>query len=86
VSKKAEDIYDAINKSLQLVPMKILGILYSDNLYHTKEVVNSVVALFKDPGIRCVHSVLCYMEQDNTDKIVRKWIAEPHKTTCFQKG
>lgn len=86
VSEKDNGIYDAMNKGLKTASGEILGILNSDDFYNSNEVISNVVDAFKDPHIDCVYGDLLYVEQDNTDKIVRKWITGSYETGSFQKG
>lgn len=86
VSEKDDGIYDAMNKGLKKANGEILGILNSDDFYNSNKVISQVVDAFKDPNIDCVYGDLLYVNQDNTDKIVRKWITGSYTTGSFQKG
>ena len=86
VSEEDDGIYDAMNKGLKLASGTILGILNSDDFYNNDEVISKIVDAFKDPKIDCVYGDLLYVDQDDTDKVVRKWITGPYKKNCFQKG
>lgn len=86
VSERDDGIYDAMNKGLKTANGDILGILNSDDFYNSDNVISEVVDAFKDPAIDCVYGDLLYVDQENTDKVVRKWVTGPYKTKCFQKG
>ncbi|MDF4204141.1 glycosyltransferase family 2 protein [Maribacter sp. SA7] len=86
ISEKDDGIYDAMNKGLKLADGEILGILNSDDFYNSEEVIQNVVEAFEDPNIDCVYGDLVYVEQLNTDKVVRNWITGPYKENAFRKG
>ena len=85
ISEKDDGIYDAMNKGLKLADGEIVGILNSDDFYNSNEVIQSVVKAFEDPSIDCVYGDLVYVEQLNTDKVVRNWITGPYKENAFKK-
>lgn len=86
ISEKDNGIYDAMNKGLKLGDGEILGILNSDDFYNTNDVISQVVAAFKDPKIDCVYGDLLYVNQENTDKVVRRWVTGHYESNAFQKG
>lgn len=86
VSEEDDGIYDAMNKGLKLGDGEILGILNSDDFYNHNDVISKVVKAFEDPNIDCVYGDLLYVEQDNTDKVVRKWITGNYTKDAFKKG
>lgn len=86
VSEKDAGIYDAMNKGLKLGKGDILGILNSDDFYNSNEVIGKVAKAFEDPSIDCVYGDLLYVEQDDTEKVVRKWITGNYTTNGFRKG
>jgi glycosyltransferase involved in cell wall biosynthesis len=86
VSEKDDGIYDAMNKGLKLAEGEILGILNSDDFYNSNEVIESVVKAFEDPSVDCVYGDLVYVEQLNTDKVVRNWVTGPYQENAFVKG
>lgn len=86
ISEPDGGIYNAMNKGLKLADGEILGILNSDDFYNTNNVISEVVDTFKETGADCVFGNLYYVEAENTDKIVRKWITGPYYKNAFRKG
>lgn len=86
VSEKDDGIYDAMNKGLRLAKGEILGILNSDDFYNTNEIISNIVNAFEDPTIDCVYGDLLYVHQENTNKIVRKWVTGNYSKNSFKKG
>ncbi|MFA5421145.1 MAG: glycosyltransferase family 2 protein [Patescibacteria group bacterium] len=74
ISEKDSGIYDAMNKGVSLSSGDIVGILNSDDIYYSKDVLNKVVNIFKsDNSIDAVYGDLIYVDRNNIDKIVRTW-------------
>ena len=86
VSEKDDGIYDAMNKGLKMAKGEIVGILNSDDFYNSDEVIQMVVKAFEDPTVDCVYGDLVYVDQLNTDKVVRNWVTGPYSKKAFTKG
>ena len=86
VSEKDNGIYDAMNKGLKMAKGEIVGILNSDDFYNSNEIIKKVVHIFEDPSIACVYGDLVYVDQMNTDKVVRNWVTGPYTENAFLKG
>jgi glycosyltransferase involved in cell wall biosynthesis len=86
ISEKDNGIYDAMNKGLKLGDGEILGILNSDDFYNSPDVLSKVVKAFEDPNIDCVYGDMLYVDQDNTNKVVRTWITGNYSKNGFRKG
>lgn len=86
VSEPDDGIYDAMNKGLKLASGDIVGILNSDDLYVDNNVISEVVEQFKRSSCPIVFGDLHYVNKDNTDIIVRKWITKSFVPNGFRKG
>jgi len=86
ISEKDNGIYDAMNKGLKLATGEVLGILNSDDFYNANDIIEKVVDAFQDERIAIVFGDLFYVNQQNTDKVVRKWSSGPFKEGAFSKG
>lgn len=86
VSEKDKGIYNAMNKGLQLADGEIIGILNSDDFYNSEDVISKVVAAFETTNADCVFGDLYYVNQEDTTKIVRKWVTGPYTKNAFRKG
>jgi glycosyltransferase len=86
ISEPDDGIYDAMNKGLQNTTGDVVGILNSDDFYIDSNVISKVVEAFETTEADCVFGDLYYVEQSNTDKIVRKWVTGPYKKGAFKKG
>lgn len=86
VSEPDNGIYDAMNKGIQLATGEIVGILNSDDLYYSEEILSSVNDAFNDSNVDCVYGDLFYVNCVNTNRIVRKWSTGEYRENGFTKG
>ena len=86
VSEKDKGIYDAMNKGIALATGDIIGFINADDFYLSPEVLSKVAAAFESSGADCCYGDLCYVQQDDTSKIVRYWRSSPFRLGLFGKG
>ena len=85
VSEKDNGLYDAMNKGIEKATGDVIGFLNSDELFCDDMAVEKVMNVFNENSkIDSVYADIYYVDQNNTDKIVRKWITGKQKT--FKKG
>ncbi len=82
ISEPDKGIYDALNKGMKLAKGEIIGILHSDDLLYSPDVLEQVSRAFaQNPEVMAVYGDLLYVEREDTGKIIRKWISG----ACTQK-
>ncbi len=86
VSEKDRGIYDAMNKGISLAKGEIIGFINADDFYPSPEVLSKVAAAFEASGADCCYGDLCYVQQEDTSKIVRYWRSSPFRPGLFGKG
>ncbi len=86
ISEKDDGMYDAINKGMKMASGDIIGLLNSDDLLASKDVVSKIVASFEAKKVDCVYSDLVYVDRFNTQKIVRYWEGLSYKRSRFHYG
>lgn len=86
VSEKDNGIYDAMNKGLKLATGEIIGILNSDDIYVDSKVLNEVVEIFQDDRVDACYADLQYVEERNTNKLVRYWKSGSYNKNSFLYG
>jgi glycosyltransferase involved in cell wall biosynthesis len=85
-SEKDKGIYDAMNKGVTIATGDIVGILNSDDFYADEKVIADVVKLFENSNADAVYADLDYVEEADTNKIVRKWRSGNYKHGNFKWG
>lgn len=86
ISEPDRGIYDALNKGIAAATGDVIGFLHSDDLFASPESVASLVAAFKSSDYNAVYADLDYVDQHDTDKIIRRWVGSPFKTFKLQLG
>lgn len=81
VSERDKGIYDAYNKGIAMASGDIIGMLNSDDLYFSNNVIERVMKEFENPEIDACYADLVYIDKVDTNKIVRYW-----KSREFSKG
>ena len=86
VSEPDEGIYDAMNKGLKLARGDVIGILNADDFYPSDDTLEKVLAVFDDPDIEVCYGDLVYVNDQNTDKVVRFWRSDNFDLNRFYWG
>jgi glycosyltransferase involved in cell wall biosynthesis len=86
ISEPDEGIYDAMNKGIKEANGEIIGILNSDDLYHTNNVISKVVKAFRKNSIDVVFGDLHYVKKNNLDKVVRYYSSAKFHPSKFRFG
>lgn len=86
VSEPDNGIYDAMNKGIKLASGEVVGTLNADDFYIANDVISEVAHIFKDPTIDACFADLVYVDQMDTDKVVRYWKSQSYTDGLFKKG
>lgn len=85
VSEPDKGIYDGMNKGVALATGEVVGILNSDDFYANPTVLSHIATKF-DSKTDAVYADLVYVDQIETDKVIRKWISGIYEQGAFKKG
>ena len=86
ISEPDRGMYDAINKGIALATGDIIGILNSDDIFASSNVIDNIVNCFEEEGTDSVYGDLVYVKPSNTDRVFRLWKGRPYKRGRFQLG
>ena len=86
ISEKDGGIYDAMNKGIKLAKGDVVGILNADDVYANNDIISKVAALFEDESVEAVYGDLVFVDQLQTNKIKRTWIAGTYHYRQFYNG
>ena len=87
ISENDKGIYDAMNKGIANATGDIIGILNSDDLYNSSDIITLIVNHFQsDVDLDILYSDLVYVSKNNTNKIIRKWASKSYYPTFFENA
>lgn len=86
ISEKDRGMYEAINKGLKIATGDVIGILNSDDILASEDVISEIVQCFNDKKVDSVYGDLVYVEQDNSQKVIRYWKGSSYKRYRFNYG
>jgi len=87
VSEKDKGLYDALNKGIALASGDIVGMLHSDDLYATNQVISDIVKTFEsNPGAEGVYADLVFVDRNDINKITRTWESGDYEEGDFLNG
>jgi glycosyltransferase len=86
VSETDKGMYDAINKGMEMATGDVIGILNSDDMLATKDVIAEIVNCFIQHKVDSVYGDLVYVDQVNTKRIIRYWKGFSYKRYRFNYG
>jgi glycosyltransferase involved in cell wall biosynthesis len=86
VSEPDGGIYDAVNKGIQLATGNIVGLLHSDDLYMSGDVIETIAQVFTNKDIDSCYGDLVYVQRQNPLRILRYWKAGYFNKNKFKIG
>ncbi len=86
ISETDRGMYDAINKGMLMATGDVIGILNSDDILDSDDVISCIVNAFKEQGVDTVYGDLEYVDPDDTDRVFRIWKGRPFKRYRFRYG
>ncbi len=85
-SETDRGMYDAINKGIKKATGDIIGILNSDDMLETEDVIGEIVKAFETQQVDAVFGDLEYVDPVDTSKVIRIWKGNPYKRYRFRYG
>ena len=86
ISEADKGIYDAMNKGIKMAKGEIVGILNSDDFYKNERVFENLIALFDQKSCDAIYGDLVYVDQENTNRVIRNWKSSLYEKGLFRKG
>ena len=86
ISEKDKGIYDGMNKGIRMAGGEIIGILNSDDIYASDNVIEEVVKTMEESNADCCWGDLVYVDTKDTNKIIRYWKSSEYEPGKFRKG
>ena len=86
VSEKDKGMYDAINKGMKMATGEVIGILNSDDILASDDIITEIANSFIQHKVDSVYGDLTYVEQENLQKILRFWKGGSYNRNRFLYG
>lgn len=86
VSEPDRGIYDAMNKGIALATGDVIGTLNADDFYANENILEDISQVFMESSIDACYGDLVYVNQQDTNKIVRYWKSQDYVSGLFKSG
>jgi glycosyltransferase involved in cell wall biosynthesis len=86
VSETDRGMYDAINKGMSMATGDVIGILNSDDMLASPDVIEAIVQCFNENKVDSVYGDLVYVDKVNTRKVRRYWKGFTYDRFRFNYG
>jgi glycosyltransferase involved in cell wall biosynthesis len=85
-SSRDEGVYDAMNKGLSFATGEFVGFLNSDDVFSSKNTLNTISQFLRKSGADICYGDLFYLDTKDSSKIVRRWKTGNYKFEKFRSG
>jgi glycosyltransferase len=86
VSEPDGGMYEAINKGIRLATGNIIGLMHSDDMFYSENILPKIADVFKKNDVDIIYGNGIYVDENNTRKIVRDWISGDYTKEKMRRG
>lgn len=86
ICDKDKGLYDALNKGIAAATGDIIGILHSDDLYYSNDVLQSVAKNFEESHADAVYADILFVKRLNLNEVIRVWRSGAYYDGAFKRG
>jgi glycosyltransferase involved in cell wall biosynthesis len=86
ISERDAGMYDAINKGMKLATGDVIGLLHSDDVLASANVVSEIVKCFEQKQVDSLYGDLVYVAPGDLTRILRFWKGLPYDRRRFKYG
>ena len=86
ISEGDSGLYDAINKGVSIASGDVIGLLHSDDLLSSPEIISDLIEKIQSENLDAVYGDLQYVDKENVNKTIRYWKSCEFKPNLLRKG
>lgn len=86
ISEPDHGMYEAINKGIRMATGDYIGLVHSDDFLYDNHVVSRIVEQLEKTHADFIYGDGLFVELENTDKVVRKWIGGTYRLWKVRHG
>lgn len=86
ISEQDNGLYDAINKGVSIASGDVIGLLHSDDLLSSPDIISDLIEKIQSENLDGVYGDLKYVDKKNTNKIIRLWKSCEFNPKLLGKG
>jgi len=86
ISEEDNGMYDALNKGMVLATGDVVGILNSDDVLASADVISEIVKCFQQNNVDSLYGDLVYVDPFDLQKVLRFWKGLPYDRRRFKYG
>ena len=86
VSERDGGIYDALNKGMSRSSGEVIGILHSDDVFASPDVLAAVAEAFGADGADAVYGDLQYVSAHDPARVIRHWTSGAYQPGMLRRG
>ncbi|MER8710517.1 glycosyltransferase [Mesorhizobium sp. M1088] len=86
VSVRDAGIYDALNRGIARASGDVIGVMHSDDLFASDNILGKVALAFEDNKIDGVYGDLQYVSASDPNQLIRYWRSGPYEPRLLGRG
>lgn len=86
ISEPDHGMYEAINKGIRMATGDYIGLVHSDDFLYSPHTISDIVKQLEDTHADFLYGDGLFVNPENTDKVVRKWIGGSYRLWKVRHG
>jgi len=86
ISEPDNGLYDALNKGISMATGDVIGIIHSDDVLASPDVLQTIAEAFETYNTDSVYGDLVYVDKNDPMKLIRYWQAGKYNVKKMAKG
>ena len=86
ISEPDHGMYEAINKGIRMATGDYIGLVHSDDFLYSSHTISDIAKRLKETHADFLYGDGLFVNPENTDKVVRKWIGGTYRLWKVRHG